>query len=106
MFQRRVELWGEGFRFLDLKRLNLPLDRGPAPRDGYNKNWWQAIAGAGSTSFVLTNWDPEASNFNMYGDGTVIGNANRYREAGHKEWQFLFHQDVIDSNPLCEQNPL
>ncbi|MFA5324709.1 MAG: RagB/SusD family nutrient uptake outer membrane protein [Bacteroidales bacterium] len=25
--QRRIELWGEGFRFLDLKRLNLPLDR-------------------------------------------------------------------------------
>jgi starch-binding outer membrane protein, SusD/RagB family len=28
--QRRVELWGEGFRFLDLKRLNLPLDRNGA----------------------------------------------------------------------------
>jgi hypothetical protein len=28
--QRRVELWGEGFRFLDLKRLNLPLDRSGA----------------------------------------------------------------------------
>lgn len=27
MIQRRVELWGEGFRFYDLKRLNLPLDR-------------------------------------------------------------------------------
>jgi hypothetical protein len=27
MNSRRVELWGEGFRFLDLKRLNLPLDR-------------------------------------------------------------------------------
>ncbi|MBC7948651.1 MAG: RagB/SusD family nutrient uptake outer membrane protein [Chitinophagaceae bacterium] len=27
MFHRRVELWGEGFRFYDLKRLNLPLDR-------------------------------------------------------------------------------
>lgn len=25
--QRRVELWAEGFRFYDLKRLNLPLDR-------------------------------------------------------------------------------
>ena len=25
--QRRAELWGEGFRFFDLKRLNLPLDR-------------------------------------------------------------------------------
>jgi hypothetical protein len=27
---RRIELWGEGFRFLDLKRLNLPLDRNGA----------------------------------------------------------------------------
>ncbi|MEC5157639.1 hypothetical protein RCH13_001545 [Chryseobacterium sp. MP_3.2] len=27
MNSRRIELWGEGFRFLDLKRLNLPLDR-------------------------------------------------------------------------------
>jgi starch-binding outer membrane protein, SusD/RagB family len=25
--QRRIELWGEGFRFYDLKRLNLTLDR-------------------------------------------------------------------------------
>ncbi len=30
MFHRRVELWGEGFRFYDLKRLNLPLDRNGA----------------------------------------------------------------------------
>lgn len=28
LFQRRIELWGEGFRFYDLKRLNLPLYRG------------------------------------------------------------------------------
>jgi len=27
LFQRRIELWGEGFRFYDLKRLNMPLDR-------------------------------------------------------------------------------
>lgn len=27
MFQRRIELWGEGFRFLDLKRTNSPLVR-------------------------------------------------------------------------------
>ena len=27
MTQRRIELWGEGFRFTDLKRLNEPLDR-------------------------------------------------------------------------------
>ncbi len=30
LFHRRVELWGEGFRFLDLKRLNLPLNRNGA----------------------------------------------------------------------------
>ncbi|WDF69277.1 RagB/SusD family nutrient uptake outer membrane protein [Sphingobacterium oryzagri] len=28
---RRVELWGEGFRYLDLKRLNQPLDRSVVP---------------------------------------------------------------------------
>lgn len=27
MIHRRIELWGEGFRFYDLKRLNEPLDR-------------------------------------------------------------------------------
>jgi hypothetical protein len=27
LLYRRLELWGEGFRFLDLKRLNQPLDR-------------------------------------------------------------------------------
>lgn len=27
LIQRRIELWGEGHRWLDLKRLNLPLDR-------------------------------------------------------------------------------
>ncbi|PTS91345.1 RagB/SusD family nutrient uptake outer membrane protein [Pedobacter sp. HMWF019] len=30
-FNRRIELWGEGFRYLDLKRLNLPLDRTAVP---------------------------------------------------------------------------
>ena len=30
LFNRRVELWGEGFRFTDLKRMNLPLNRNGA----------------------------------------------------------------------------
>lgn len=33
MIQRRIELWGEGFRFLDLKRLNLSLNRSGANHD-------------------------------------------------------------------------
>jgi hypothetical protein len=31
LIQRRVELWAEGFRFYDLKRLNQPLDRTKVP---------------------------------------------------------------------------
>jgi len=31
MWNRRVEFWGEGFRFTDLKRLNLPMDRTGIP---------------------------------------------------------------------------
>jgi hypothetical protein len=30
-FHRRIELWGEGFRFVDLKRTNSPLNRGGIP---------------------------------------------------------------------------
>lgn len=33
MVQRRVELWGEGFRWYDLKRLNQPLSRAGANHD-------------------------------------------------------------------------
>jgi hypothetical protein len=31
LIQRRIEFWGEGFRFFDLKRMNLPLDRSVVP---------------------------------------------------------------------------
>jgi starch-binding outer membrane protein, SusD/RagB family len=31
LFNRRIELWGEGFRFTDLKRLNQPLIRTGIP---------------------------------------------------------------------------
>lgn len=36
MFHRRVELWGEGFRWYDLKRLDLPLNRNGA---NHNATW-------------------------------------------------------------------
>jgi hypothetical protein len=100
MFQRRVELWGEGLRWFDLKRLNLPLDRGPAPREGYNQGKW-----ANNITKMPENVDPLASNFNMYGDGTVVGEANRYREAGHIDWQWAIPQLETQLNPLCEPNP-
>jgi hypothetical protein len=103
MFQRRVELWAEGFRFLDLKRLNLPLDRGPAPRTeapfNYSYDPWNA------NNVMPANVDPDASNYNMY-DAHTMGEDNRYRAAGIKDWQWLFPAVEINVNPLCEQNEL
>lgn len=102
MIQRRVELWGEGFRFLDLKRLNLPLDRGPKPREGYNqggaKNNWK-------NGKNPTNLDPEASNYNMY-DDQPFGETYRYIEASDKRWEFLIPKTELDRNPLATQNPV
>ncbi len=46
MVQRRVELWGEGFRFSDLKRLNLALDRtGSNHKSSYANNVMEIPAG-------------------------------------------------------------
>lgn len=102
MFQRRVELWGEGFRWLDLKRLNMPLDRGPAPRSGFNqggaRNGWKS-------GLEPTNIDPIASNFNMY-EEQIIGELSRHVPAGDKTWQWVIPQWELDRNPLCTQNPM
>lgn len=102
MFQRRVELWGEGFRFLDLKRLNLPLDRGPKPRSGFNQG---GAANGWRSNSEPTNLDPLASNFNMY-EEQPIGEVSRYIAAGAKEWQWVIPDLEIQYNPLCKQNPL
>jgi hypothetical protein len=50
MTQRRIELWGEGFRFLDLKRTNSPLDR-----TGANHN--SSIAGVLSMPAGDKRWE-------------------------------------------------
>jgi starch-binding outer membrane protein, SusD/RagB family len=70
MFNRRIELWGEGFRFTDLKRLNLPMDR-----------------------IGITNDIPAIIQ--------VIKVA-----AGDKQWEWLFPQDELNTNPNVLQNPL
>ncbi len=70
MFHRRVELWGEGFRFTDLKRTNSALNRNGIP-----------------------NHNPSIS---------VIFNV----PVGDKQWQWLFHQDEINTNKALVQNPL
>ena len=102
MTQRRIELWGEGFRWFDLKRLNMDLDRGPAPRPEFFPNGLIEYWNKDAMPKVV---DPEASNYNMYGDGTVTGNGNRYRPAGHRDWQWAIPDKETQLNPLCEPNP-
>ena len=51
LLQRRIELWGEGFRYFDLKRMNLPLDRskpailpdGSTQATNHNASWAQYL---------------------------------------------------------------
>lgn len=70
MFNRRIELWGEGFRFTDLKRLNLPLNRNGIPNH---------------LAALISVYD------------IPVGSA---------EWEWLFPQDEMNTNPNIVQNPL
>lgn len=53
MIQRRAELWGEGFRFYDLKRLNLPLDRTGANHSAAVASTMQVPAGDIAWEFLI-----------------------------------------------------
>ena len=103
LWQRRVELWGEsGLRWLDMKRLNIACDRGKAPGAGYNQggtaNGW-----ANNAKNMPTNLDPEASNYNMYGEQGQRADA-RYIPADDVRWQWLVPSQELNVNPLCTQN--
>ena len=52
LMQRRCELWGEGFRFFDLKRLNIDLNR---ENLGHTSSLWNAAGffAAGDKNFVF-----------------------------------------------------
>jgi hypothetical protein len=40
LMERRCDLWGEGFRWLDIKRLGIPMDR---RNKGHNDTFWNGV---------------------------------------------------------------
>jgi len=50
LMHRRADLWGEGFRFLDIKRLGIPLDRRNL---GHNETLWNGVDLREATSLDL-----------------------------------------------------
>lgn len=66
--QRRIELWGEGFRFYDLKRNNLPLDRNGANHNVSLTVTYDVPAGDSKWQFMIP--QTEINNTN----GVVVQN--------------------------------
>jgi hypothetical protein len=64
MTHRRIELWGEGFRWLDLKRLNLPLDRTGSNHDASVAIKMEEPAGTNLWQYLITR-DEINANANM-----------------------------------------
>lgn len=63
LVQRRSELWGEGFRFFDLKRLNAPLDRENSNHDESVTGGKLAVpAGDMDWQFVIPQKEIDANN--------------------------------------------
>ncbi|MDF9831006.1 RagB/SusD family nutrient uptake outer membrane protein [Parabacteroides sp. PF5-6] len=40
LLERRCDLWGEGFRWLDIKRMGIPMDR---TNKGHNETFWNGV---------------------------------------------------------------
>lgn len=61
LFNRRVELWGEGARFTDLKRMNLPLNRNGANHSPAVAVLFDAPAGDKQWEFLIPRREMEAN---------------------------------------------
>lgn len=62
LFSRRIELWGEGHRFLDLKRMNLPLNRNGANHNPAVAVLFDVPAGDNQWEFLIPRREINSNN--------------------------------------------
>lgn len=62
LMERRCDLWGDGFRLFDIKRLNIPMDR---HNKGHNETFWDKAgrfeAGAKEMLFLIPKQEMDAN---------------------------------------------
>lgn len=131
MRNRRVDLYREGFRFYDLKRLRILPKRLPSNDQTYLA-WGQAALDKNvalvdsinarfakmtkKDSLVAKQFQADTAN-NVLLNARCIARAKRFvdiREASYKLpqslddnlWEFVIPFTEIQNNPLCEQNPM
>lgn len=97
LWQRRVDLWGEvGDRWYTLKRLNVDMDRGNKPGEGYSQGGWT------KSKAPTEKLDPKASNFNMY--GADLNEETRHISKDDPKWQWYIPSQELEANALAVQN--
>lgn len=82
---KRLDLWGEGQRFFDMKRLGIVPDR------LHSSNITKYLSGVDSTTAVTRN----------SGDNV----ARMAKTADDNAWQFAIPYSELRANKLCEPNP-
>lgn len=88
MVQRRVELWGEGFRFFDLKRTDSPLNR-----SGMDNN---LIVSSSVVAYTDTRYT------------TIAFTLSKGKPSETDVWEYKIPQDEINANDAIDpedQNP-
>lgn len=97
LLQRRIELWGEGFRFYDLKRVNSPLvrivDKVVDPAAPVNPTSDELLAY--KKIHIYTDYAGHHNPTLCYTTSV---------DAGDVRWQWVIPQDEINSNPDVKQN--
>jgi hypothetical protein len=100
--QRRIELWGEGFRFTDLKRLDMPLNRNISLVT--DPGLIPAVPATATTPAIPAHYNPgHISNKYAGHHNPALCNVSTI-PAGDAQWQWVIPVEEMNANPNIKQN--